>query len=901
MPKQQTALLAFNRGRISPLGLARLDLKRVQLSADLQTNWMPRVLGSMMLRPGFEHIGGTQNFAKVKYLDFIYANDDTALIEIGEESIRIWIEDELLERPAVTATVTNGNFATDISGWTDADESGATSSWHSSGYMQLVGTGELAAIRRQEVTVNEPDVEHGLRILIRRGPVTLKVGSTSGDDDYVAETSLGTGEHSIHFTPTGNFHIEFSSRRIAASLVEDVAVESAGPVALTSPYLVTDLPFLRKDQSADVVFLACDGVQQHKIERRGQRPHARSWSIVRYETEDGPFRNPNVTPITLAASGIVGDITLMASAPLFKSTHVGALFQITSTGQTVQKSVSAENTFSDPIRITGVGNNRAFAYIVGGTFSGTWTLQQSVGEEGNWQDTAITGTGTISTSLTDGLDNQIVFYRIGVKTGNFSSGTFEMQLQYSFGSITGVARITGYTSRTVATAAVMKALGNTAATDEWAEGAWSDERGWPSAVALHEGRLVWAGKDKVWASVSDAFDSFDPDTEGDSGPLSRSIGSGPVDRVSWLLSVARLLMGGQGAEFSVRSSALDEPLTPTNFAIKKASTLGSAAVPGVLVDSRAIFVEQTSHVHELAFASDVNEFTPTDLTQLFPEMGDEGVNAIAVQRKPDTRIHCVRGDGTAAVLIFDQRENVISWIEIETDGEIEDVATLPGTKETGVYYSVKRTINGSDVRYLEKWALESECQGGTLNKQADSFTVFENASPSATVTGLSHLEGKDVVAWADGKCLRDEDGEIETFTVSGGQISLTQEGAAYLATTGVVGLPYMGRYRSTKLALAQGDGGQSLFANKKIDQLGLILHNTHAKGIKYGPDFDNMDEMPEREGDALVDPDTIHEHYHEPMMEFNGAWTTDSRLCLEANAPRPVTVLAAGMTNAVNL
>ena len=43
-------ILAFNRGRISRLALARTDFARTQFSAEIQTNWMPRALGSMMLR-----------------------------------------------------------------------------------------------------------------------------------------------------------------------------------------------------------------------------------------------------------------------------------------------------------------------------------------------------------------------------------------------------------------------------------------------------------------------------------------------------------------------------------------------------------------------------------------------------------------------------------------------------------------------------------------------------------------------------------------------------------------------------------------------------------------------------------------------------------------------------------
>ncbi len=51
--------------------------------------------------------------------------------------------------------------------------------------MSLVGTGTNAAIRTQEITVTDTDVEHAVNISVTRGPVTLAVGSSSGLDDYI--------------------------------------------------------------------------------------------------------------------------------------------------------------------------------------------------------------------------------------------------------------------------------------------------------------------------------------------------------------------------------------------------------------------------------------------------------------------------------------------------------------------------------------------------------------------------------------------------------------------------------------------------------------------------------------------------------------------------------------------
>lgn len=898
MAEANVPILAFNRGRISRKALARVDIQRMAFSAEEQTNYIPRVLGSMSLRPGWQYLLNTNGNAAAKYLPFIFSTTDVALPEITASGIRFAVDDAIVTRASVSTTVTNGTFNTDVNDWTDADEAGATSSFASGGYLSLAGTAFNAAIRRQEVTVAGADenVEHGLRFAIERGPVTIKVGSTAGGSDYVGETELGTGTYSFVFTPTGNFHIELASREQAASLVDSVTVDASGDFSLPSPWGEDDLGLLRWDQSGDVFFIACEGYQQRRLERFDTA--SKSWGISLYQPVDGPFRNINTSTITLTPSAIDGDITLTASRALFKSTHVGGLFKITSIGQQVTSALTAEDQFSNDIRVIGVGNSRIFKITISGTWSATITLQRSIDETGSFTDVTTFTNNVTSQSHDDGLDNQIAFYRIGIKTGDYTSGTPTVTLDYASGGLSGVARVTGFTSDTVVDAAVVIPLGGTDASRDWSEGSWSGLRGYPSSVAFYEGRLWWAGKGFFFGSISDAFDSFDEDFEGDAGPIIRSIGSGPVDNINWLLPLQRLLAGTAGAEVSARSTSFDEPLTPDNFNLKDASTQGSGTVPAIKIDANGIFVQRGgTRVFELAFSFDANDYSPTDLTDIVPEIGEPEIVRIAVQRQPDTRVHCIRSDGTVAMLVRELANDVLCWLDLETDGFVEDAVVLPGAVEDTVYYTVKRTIDGATVRYLEKWALESQCIGGTVNRQVDSFVTFTNAPASATVTGLLHLEGESVVVWADGVCLTDETGAIATFTVSeAGEISLTHGGSEYLATTGVVGLPYRARFKSTKLAYASGLG-TALTQRKRLTHAGLILADTHPLGVKLGPTFDLMDDLPliDNEG-AIVDSDTVWTDFEHDMMEWAGGWGVDERLCLESNAPRPATVLGVVMS-----
>lgn len=900
MPQQNNSRLAFNRGVLSPLALARVDLARYAMSAEIMENWIPRVLGSMMLRPGMQYLGSTRNNSQARVLDFVFSSSDMAQLELTAGVMRVWVKDAPLSRAAVTAQTVNGDFNTNLSGWTDNDEPGATSSW-SAGYLALVGDGTNSAIRDQTVTVNQPGTEHALRIVVSRGEIVLRVGSSTGDDDYVSETTLGTGTHSLAFTPGANFSIRVMNRTLYAALVDSITVEAAGVLELPIPWQTADLSLIRRVQSGDVLYVACKGYQQRKIERRG----VHSWSVVLYQPKTGPFRLANITPTTITPSGLKGDITLTASKPLFKSGHIGALFRLTSAGQIATAAITAGNQFTDPIEVTGVGGQRAFSILITGTFSATFTLQYSVGAPGTWVD-AKTYTTATAVSYNDQLDNQILFYRIGIKSGDYTSGSANATLSFSSGSSTGIVRVTGFSSQTSVTALVLDALGGTDATSEWTEGSWSDFRGWPSAVNLHEGRLWWHGL-SVYGSISDDYENFDDSVEGDSGTIQRSIGEGPIETINWALSLNRMLVGTPSVETSARSSSFDEPLTPTNFNLKPSSTQGSSAVDAVRMDKNGIYVQRsTTHLFELSYDLNSNDYVSEDLTLLVPELNSAGIVGIAIQRKPDTRIHCWRADGTVGLLVFDKAENVTCWCNVTTLGFVEDVNILPGVTEDRVYYIVRRTVNGQTVRYREKWALESECTGLPMAKHADAHVMYAGAA-TQTIGGLSHLEGQLVYGWGwntqtpfvGGNGLTAGFDLLGPHLVTNGQITNLPSPV----TNACVGLGYSAPWKSMKQAFAAALG-TPLSQRKRIDQIGLILLNTQAQALQIGTDFDHLedipfDELPRTLGDdEQPDTNAVLDNFDYDLTPINDQWGTDSRICLLAKAPRPATVLCvtASMT-----
>lgn len=906
---------SFNTGIQDTTALARVDLERMRLAAEVQTNILPKATGPAFMRPGLEYLSNTQVNDYTRLKEFVFGATDAALMEFGDEVMRIRDDDDVLvTRPAVTASVTSGAFSAST-GWTLSAGTGATATI-SGGYLNLTAEARGSyAEATQTVTVNESGTEHALRIVVERGPVQFRCGSTSGGDEYIAETTLRTGTHSLAFTPTtSNFYIKFRSESRALRRVDSIAVESAGVMSLPTPWPSSALDLMRFAQSADVVFVACRGYQQRRIERRS----ARSWSVVLYTADDGPFTPTRTRAVRLKPSVTEGNGTLTSDAPFFNSNMVGALFKLTHAGQRQTVKLAADDTFTDPIRVTGVNypedngapaaTDRDWTWTVTGTWAGRLVVHRSFdGEDFGYKKYGDTGsyiysaTANGSKTPKDDDDNAIIYYKFGFAEGDYTSGTAEVEIDYASGAGHGICRVVGYTSATEVDIEVLTPFKGTTYVEDWQEGEWSNNRVWPSAVAFSDGRLFWSGEDRLWGSVSDAFESFDETLEGDAGPISRSIATGGVNDTQWLLSLQRLIIGTEGVVAVAKSSSLDEPLTPTNVSIRDAATFGMAPVDPARIDSRGLVIERAGKaVMEVLFQATTGEYTATQLSKLTTEIFETKVRGLAVQRRPDNRIWMVLEDGGCVCCLYEPDQDVLAFVTIETAGEFEGVAVLPAVSQDRVYFSVKRTIGGTDYRFVEKLALDSEVAPGTLCKVFDAFTSGTNSPASNVISVGTHLAGEQVAVWADGAPMDSTNGsgfssgpvDIDYYTVDGsGNATLPTS-----VTNWVAGLPYRARFKSARLAYG-AQGGTAMLQKKTVDELGLIMTDFARQGIKVGASFDKMYTLPAkmlgRDVDAIV-LSTVHD---EVPFSLGGNWGLDSRVCIEVNSPYTATFM--GMTVAV--
>lgn len=896
MASERPFLFALNGGMVSPKALGRVDLTRMRITGERYENCFPTIIGPMQFRGGLGYEGATDGIAR--NIPFIFSVDDTALIEVSNLSSRFIVDGSPVTRANVASTITNGDFGSST-GWTLTTTGGGVANINSTtaGALTLqtpVRGGTALAKRSFTVAGGDLNVEHAIKVVVTRGSVRFRLGSTDGGNEYLGEFDLPMGTHSLAFTPTSSpVYVQYSAKSETYVIVDSGQIEAAGVLELVTEWPTADLFDLRFDQSGDVIFVTHDEHHPAKFIRFGTR----SWSIVEYQFKDGPWKGKTAN-ISMTPSVRLGMGTLTASAAFFQSEHVGALFEITHTKTTVDVSLAGSDVFTDTVRISGSdGNTRRIARSSSGTWSGTLTIQVAPEEDGPWSNWDDTTGNYVLVNITPGVANEILYSRIGFQSGEYTSGTANIVMSTGAGGGSGVVRVVSYVSPTVVNIEVVKRLHSSTITENWQEGKYSDEQGWPASVVLFEGRLWFGGRDQLAGSFSDDFSNFNVDEEGDSAPIIRSIATGPVNKVQWMLGLARLIIGTSGAESVPRSSSFDEPMTVTNFSIKDASTIGSANVAAVKIDRSGFFIGRSGkRAFDISYNVEANDYTTNEITRYNPTILRGVVKIAAVQRNPDTRIWFVLNDGTAACFTLDKSEDVLAWSTFITDGLIQDVCVLPNTDADDVFMIVKRTIQGVDQYYRERLAYDINAEGGDDNFMADSY-VTATLAASVTMTGLTHLIAESVVVWADGSPLMtpSPDGIVlpapTLFVVDGsGHITLPA------AVTGDVtaGLPYEGFWKSTKLAYA-AQTGTAVSQKKQVKRVAPLLYKTHIQSTLYGQDFTKMTPLPRVVRGADVGADGFLDDYDFDGFALPGKWDNDSRLCLKFRAPLPATVLGLGL------
>lgn len=323
--------------------------------------------------------------------------------------------------------------------------------------------------------------------------------------------------------------------------------------------------------------------------------------------------------------------------------------------------------------------------------------------------------------------------------------------------------ITSYDSPTVVSVTTIEDLPNTDATIDWVEQAFSAARGYPSSVAFHQDRLVIGGSrdlpNRLWFSKSGDLFNFDLGTGLDDEAIEFAILSDQVNAIRGIFSGRHLQVFTSGAEWMVTG----DPLTPANVQINRQTRVGSVIdryIPPVIVDGATLFVARNKQeIREFLYTDIEQAYQATDLALLSRHIivspVDQDFDAIR------RLLFIVREDGKFATLTVYRAEQVAAWTLHDTLGNVKSVSVVGDD----VYLMVER--DGS--YFIEQF-------DDTLN--LDSALTGSVGTPTATWSGLDHLEGDTVSVIADGVVQDD-------VTVSGGSVTLAQA-----ASDVEIGLPY---------------------------------------------------------------------------------------------------------------
>lgn len=419
---------------------------------------------------------------------------------------------------------------------------------------------------------------------------------------------------------------------------------------------------------------------------------------------------------------------------------------------------------------------------------------------------ATTGSVTVTASAVTGINND---------TG-FQTTDVGRLIRIKSGTSWGWGTITGRTSTTVVTVSITSAVGITA-TSTWALGLYGTALGYPACVTFHEDRLFFAGPTsyphRVDGSNSSDYENFAPtDTDG-TVPADRaiaiSLNANQVNAVRWMVTDERgLLAGTAGGEWLIRSSALQDAMSPTNVQAKQPTTYGSNTAAPLKVDKSTLFLQRNGRkLREMSYDYMSDGFQAADVSAVSEHIFLSSGVQMAAQLTPQQYLWAVKSDGTLGSCTFDKKQEVVGWARHTIGGysdsgktlpaKVESIAVIPspdGTRDT-VWVVVNRYINGATHRYVEYMTKLWE-NGDTLTNAVylDASSVYSGAS-TTTVSGLTWLKGETVSVLADGSVHPD------CVVDSSGVITLNRA-----ATKVQVGLGYVSDGQTLRIEAGGGDG-----------------------------------------------------------------------------------------------
>lgn len=571
-------------------------------------------------------------------------------------------------------------------------------------------------------------------------------------------------------------------------------------VEFVIPWTAAQLAGLRFKQIGDLIYFTHrDGLRTQTLQRNSNI----SWAVAPTVFSDGPWRQENADQgkvLTLSGS----TLTASGFSP-FTAGHVGGLFRL-------------RKNDGNP----GVSS---------------WEPEEE-------------GVAYGAQRLSDGR----VYSRTGGadKTGNtppvhdkgaVSDGSTEWTFVHDGAA---VVRVTAFGSSSSVTVTALTGLpdGLDAGTFNWAEGAFSDARGWPTvAPAVREERLALGGAtadpDAIDFTRTAGFNPAGVDFKPglgtgrvvDDDAVRRFVGD-ERDRLVWVLGSTFLLAGTTDGEYLITGATIEDPISPAGNVARPLGEFGSADVSPVLAYGGAIFVAAGGETLRLLSMTPDQSLGRRDLSVVAEHISRRGLSELTWMKQPMNLLWVRLADGGQASFTYHAEQQVEGWSrhglaarQKPTDEAplgggltLESSCVVPGANgRPRLFMSVSRQKGGVTQRMILRLADRAD------KLFLDAAELYAGAA-SAGVNGLDHLSGETATLMAATEAGAATTpgrgwGEYRDRPVSGaGQCLLpSADGVATTATRIYAGLPYLSRWEGLPPEL-MGPGSTA----------GRVVRYTHA-------------------------------------------------------------------------
>ncbi len=509
----------------------------------------------------------------------------------------------------------------------------------------------------------------------------------------------------------------------------------------------------------------------------------------------------------------------------FDSLHVGALFKLTHyVGNQAVTAALGSATTSGSIRCF-----TTWRLITHGTWTGTLKIQKSSDGGTTWTDLRLFSSVNdfnANTSGTEDIETNPEPFLIRLNMSSYTSGTCNADLTADPFYQDGIAQATAYVSPVQLTVTMLTDAASTANTTSWAEGSWSDYRGYPSVSRFYQDRLAYAATPSepqtIWMTETGNYYSFiRHSTLLDTDGITINLPSRQVNIINGLLSFKKLLAFTASSVWSIGPIS-GSALTPTTVTTDIEEYSGSSGISPAVIGTEAIYNQQGNEIiRNIGFQLNIDGYTGSEANILaYHLFQGYTITKMAYQKNPNSILWCLRSDGVLLALTYNQEQQVVAWTHHDTDGTIESICVIPGSVSDELWVSVSRN-NG---RYIERMQGRKQFDL-TGHVFLDSYITQEDST--LVISAGSHLANQTVGIIADGVVLSQQ--------VASASGTLTMSATYDLV---YAGLPYNADFQTLnieaplKTGTIQGD-------KVKIGNITLRLLNSRA-GAYIGPNENKL-------------------------------------------------------------